>query len=118
MFFQAVPRVLDEKMVTNEQNLVQQSLDSLKASDPAGYLRVVNQANQALNPSGNQATAQGFFYTDKAYGKVLDQVRKELGGKIDFSKESHREAIGRALIKHIRAPGGCDVNTGDSNDCK
>ena len=50
------------------------------------------------------------FSTDAAYAGVLDGVRKDLGRSTDFSKQSDREAIGNALIKHIRQTGGCDVN--------
>jgi len=57
------------------------------------------------------------FSTDKAYAGVLDGVRKDLGRDIDFSKQSDREAIGNALIKHIRQTGGCDVNGKKQSGC-
>jgi hypothetical protein len=42
------------------------------------------------------------------FSKILYEVRKKLGRNIDFSIQSDREAIGNALIEHIRLTGGCD----------
>jgi hypothetical protein len=36
---------------------------------------------------------------------------------IDFSKQGDREAIGNALIQHIRQTGGCDVNGKKQGGC-
>lgn len=109
---------LDSKMVHLEQSLVQKSLDGLRSSDPSLYLMVIDQANQSLNPTGAQAAAQGFFSTDAAFAKIVDKVRNDLGGKIDFANQSHREAIGNALVTYIRETGGCDVTGGRSNGCR
>jgi RHS repeat-associated protein len=100
---------LDPRIVHMEQTKVQGSLDQLKKSDPAAYRKVVEDSNTALNPTGLMRTAATTLDTDKAYMKVLDGVRKDLGRNINFSKQSDREAIGNALIQHIRQTGGCDV---------
>jgi len=47
----------------------------------------------------------------------LAGVRKDLGRNIDFSKQGDREAIGNALIKHVRQTGGCDVNGKKQGGC-
>jgi hypothetical protein len=39
---------------------------------------------------------------DKAYSRFLGGVRKSLGHDIDFANQKDREAIGNALVKHIR----------------
>ena len=41
-----------------------------------------------------------------------------LGRNIDFSKQGDREAIGNALIQHIRKTGGCDVAGDKLQGCK
>jgi hypothetical protein len=98
---------LDARIVNREQTKVQGALDSLKKSDPAGYDKLVKESNAGLNPTaGLRKLAVG---TDKAYLGVLDGVRKSLGRDIDFARQSDREAIGNALIQHIRKTGGCDV---------
>ncbi len=58
------------------------------------------------------------FATDKAYLGVLDGVRKQLGRNIDFARQSDREAIGYALIQHIRKTGECDVAGENLKGCK
>lgn len=68
-----------------------------------------SEINGSLNPSGVEAAAAKLFPTDRAYGQVLDGVRGQLGRNIDFSNQGDREAIGNALINHIRQPGGNDV---------
>jgi len=55
------------------------------------------------------------FSTDKAYSTFLGGVRKSLGHNIDFANQKDREAIGNALVQHIRN-GGCDV-TRDKVTC-
>ena len=92
-----------------EQTKVQDSLDSLKKSDPGAYRTLIDESNAGLNPKGAMRFASTRFETDKAYQGVLDGVRKGLGRDINFSKQSDREAIGNALIDHIRKTGGCDV---------
>ena len=71
-----------------------------------------------LNPTGAMQFASSRFGTDAAYQEVLEGVRKGLGRNIDFTKQSDREAIGNALIKHIREMGGCDVAGHKINGCK
>jgi RHS repeat-associated protein len=44
--------------------------------------------------------------------------RNDLGRNIDFSKQSDREAIGNALINHVRQTGGCDVNGSNQAGCQ
>ena len=74
------------------------------------YSKTITEINGALNPGTPGQFFSTQFSTDKAYAGVLDSVRKDLGRNIDFSKQSDREAIGNALIQHIRQTGGCDVN--------
>jgi hypothetical protein len=85
-------------------------------SGPAAYDKLVKESNAGLNPSENLRKAA--FGTDKAYLGVLDGVRKSLGRDIDFRKQSDREAIGNALIQHIRKTGGCDLAGDKLPGCK
>ncbi len=100
---------LDKRMVNMEQTEVQRLLGNLYNSDPAKYGRVISQINNALNGFVDRLLGK-IFNTDAAYGHVLDKVRNDLKRDIDFSKQSDREAIGNALIQHIREPNGNDVN--------
>ena len=89
---------------------VQSQLDSLQQSNPAAYSKTITDINGALNPGKIGQFFSTRLPTDKAYAGVLDGVRKDLGRNIDFSKQSDREAIGNAVINHVRQTGGCDVN--------
>ena len=100
---------LDARIVGMEQTAVQASLDTLQANSPEAYKSVIAGANALLNPSGTSGAAASFYRTDAAYGRILDGVRKDLGRDIDFANQSDREAIGNAVISHIRRTGGCDV---------
>jgi hypothetical protein len=96
--------------VHNEQSSAQEQLNNLQQSNPAAYSKTITEINGALNPGTVGQVASTIFSTDKAYAGVLAGVRKDLGRNIDFSKQSDREAIGNALINHVRQTGGCDVN--------
>ena len=109
--------VHNEQMVHNEQSVVQGQLDGLKQSNPDAYSQTISQINGALNPGAVGSFASTRFSTDKAYAGVLDGVRKDLGRNIDFSKQGDREAIGNALVNHIRQTGGCDVNGKKQGGC-
>ncbi|HWB85160.1 MAG TPA: RHS repeat-associated core domain-containing protein [Bryobacteraceae bacterium] len=111
---------LDRSMVHREQTAVQKQLDQLKGANPEGYGTAIKEINTLLNDTG--AKTQGLvlggnllFSTDKAYSTFLGGVRKSLGHNIDFANQKDREAIGNALVQHIRN-GGCDV-TRDKVTC-
>jgi RHS repeat-associated protein len=108
---------LDQQLVHNEQSAVQSQLDTLQQSNPAAYRTTISEINAALNPGSVGQFASTQFSTDKAYARVLGRVRRDLGRNIDFSKQSDREAIGNALIDHIRETGGCDVNGKKQSGC-
>jgi RHS repeat-associated protein len=105
---------LDSKMVHLEQNAVQKQLDSLKQTDPTSYGNAVKEINTLSTRTAALAQCPGggiqiVFGTDKAYGQVLADVRKSLGHDIDFANQKDREALGNALVNHVRQSGGCDV---------
>jgi hypothetical protein len=100
---------LDGRLVHMEKTGVQNQIDGLREADPARHEKTIKEINGALNPGLAGQVASSLFATDSAYGAVLDGVREDLGRDIDFSKQSDREAIGNALITHIRQTGGCDV---------
>jgi RHS repeat-associated protein len=108
---------LDQQLVHNEQSSVQGQLDSFQQSDSAGYTKAIGEINGSLNGMVTQGLEQ-LTGTDRAYAGVLAGVRKDLGRDIDFSKQSDREAIGNALIKHVRQTGGCDLNGSKQAGCK
>jgi RHS repeat-associated protein len=111
---------LDRSMVRREQTAVQRQLDQFKGSNPEGYGTAIKEINSLLNGTGakTQALVLGgnlLFSTDKAYSQFLGGVRKSLGHDINFANQKDREAIGNALVQHIRN-GGCDV-TRDKVTC-
>lgn len=52
-----------------------------------------------------------------AYADVLAGVRTSLGRDINFANQGDREAIGNALVQHVRQTGGCDVAGSRANGC-
>jgi RHS repeat-associated protein len=113
---------LDAKMVHLEQTAVQKGLDALRGADAGTYNTAISQINGLLNgKSSLTANALGalgsLVGTDKAYAQVLSGVRKSLGHDINFANQKDREAIGNALVKHVRETGGCDVAGDKANGC-
>jgi primase-polymerase (primpol)-like protein len=108
---------LDQQMVHNEQTSVQGQLVSFQQSDSSGYAKAIKEINGSLNGMVTKGLEQ-LSGTDRAYAGVLAGVRKDLGRNIDFSKQSDREAIGNALINHVRQTGGCDLNGNKQAGCK
>jgi hypothetical protein len=100
---------IDRQLVRREQNAVQAELSALLEADPAVYRQIVSNVNDLLNGRGGSGAGSMVFGTDRAYSRILDQVRSDLRRDIDFEKQSDREAIGNALIDHVRRTGGCDI---------
>jgi RHS repeat-associated protein len=100
---------LDTELVHKEQSAVQGHLDALEASDPVAYKEVVTEANNLLNPQGLETLGANILGSDRAYQAVLNNVRKSLGRNIDFSKQSDREAVGKAVINKLRDLGKCSA---------
>lgn len=115
---------LDAKMVNLEQSAVQEGLDSLQSKDPGAYGTAIKELNGLLNGNSTMAAnslkAIGgvFLPTDKAYAQVLTGVRKSLGHDINFANQKDREAIGLALVQHVRQTGGCDVAGAKASGCR
>ncbi|MEQ1549246.1 MAG: RHS repeat-associated core domain-containing protein [Chakrabartia sp.] len=95
---------LDARMVHAEQTVVQAHLNALGAG---ARNSIVSEVNSLLNPSGATAAAASFYRSDRGYQNILNGVREQVGGKINFGNQSHREAIGNALIKELRSSGAC-----------
>jgi RHS repeat-associated protein len=100
---------LNQRIIHKEQTEVQAQLDSLRAADPAGYETVIGEINTLLNPRGVDLAQSQVYSTDMAYGRILDEVREDLGRDLDFANQGDREAIGNAVAEHVRRTGGCDV---------
>jgi RHS repeat-associated protein len=108
---------LDGQLVHNEQSSVQGQLNNFQQSDPMGYMKAIGEINGSLNSTATKMLEQ-LSGTDRAYAGVLAGVRKDLGRDIDFSKQGDREAIGNALIQHVRQTGGCDLNGSKQAGCQ
>jgi len=108
---------LDARIVHREQTVVQAALDSFASSDSGAYKNLISEANSLLNPKGATQFLGSRFSTDAAYNRILNGVRDTLGRDIDFSKQGDREAIGNAVIDHIRKSGGCDVTGSRIRSC-
>ena len=114
---------LDAKLVNIEQSAVQQSLSTFQSNDPAAYGAAISQLNGLLNGNSTMAAnalgavGGALLSTDGAYGQVLTGVRQSLGHDINFANQSDREAIGNALVQHVRQTGGCDVAGSRAHGC-
>ena len=86
---------LDGYLINLEQTNVQTALNNLRITDPNRYKTVVFEINSLMNPKGISRSLGRFYGSDRAYQKILDQVRSDLGGEIDFSNQAHREALSR-----------------------
>jgi hypothetical protein len=101
---------LDGQIVHKEQTLVQLYLDDLRQNNSEGYDKLIKEVNATLNQTGSFGQfASQIFPTDKAFVTLLDELRKKLGHPIDFANQADREAMGNAIIAHIRITGGCDI---------
>ena len=115
---------LDAKLVHLEQTAVQKGLDGLKRTDATAYGTAIKEVNVLLNSKGGAGLSvlaggsQIIFGTDEAYAQVLGGVRKSLGHDIDFANQKDREAIGNALVNHVRQTNGCDVAGDRINGCR
>ena len=115
---------LDSALVHKEQNQVQSVLDGFKRSNPEGYAAAIEEINALLNPDqrgtsegGLGAIDKAFFGTDKAMDGIIQGVEKSLGHDIDFGNQGDREALGNAVVDHIRKTGGCDITGNKSGGC-
>ena len=96
-------------LVHKEQSQVQSVLDGFKRSNPEGYAAAIEEINALLNPDqrgtsegGLGAIDKAFFGTDKAMDGIIQGVEKSLGHDIDFGNQGDREALGNAVVDHIR----------------
>jgi RHS repeat-associated protein len=78
-----------------EQSLVQKALDKLQGQDPGAYGKLIEEANTNLNSPLMGLAA----FTDPNMAKGLAAAKQQLGGTIDFSKQEHRETLGRAIAE-------------------
>lgn len=108
----------DRDFVHREQTQVQGMLDGYRSSNPRAFSQSIGEVNSYMNSDRFAKDVASFFSTtDSAYLGVVNGVREKLGGRIDFSNQAHREAIGNALIGHIRSTGGCDVTGSHIKSC-
>jgi RHS repeat-associated protein len=105
----ATGRELDHSTVHREQTVVQGELDALKKTSLFLYNHVIADINRVLNPDSVMRFLGSIAETDETYNRILDGVRSDLGRDIDFSIQSDREAIGKAVVDYIREHGGCDI---------
>ena len=91
-------------LIRSEQRAVQASLDTLKAEDPEGYARLIEDVNGTFNPTNRMLIAainrNPFF---RAYEAGLAQVRARHGGAIDFADIEQRVEIGEVVRSLIEA---------------
>jgi hypothetical protein len=91
---------LDARIVSIEQSVVERTLERSRVSR-SGTCDVLPALDALLNDSG-WVSAVHFSPAVRAYGRVLADVRRELGSPIEFARQPHREKIGMALIGALR----------------
>lgn len=104
------PGVNDRAMVRFEQTAVQRALNRFAELDPKGYASEVSYANRVLNSGGSSAAAA--FGFDKNFASGLNSALKQLGGKIDFANQKHREVLGVSIINAVRSSSQLCTSTG------
>lgn len=92
-------RALDNYLIKAEQSGVQAGLDSLSPQLKDSVISDINKSFQfAINNPYLFIGGGG----DGFYVSILKQVQDDLGTKIDFGNQEHREAIGSALTNAER----------------
>ncbi|MBL4806639.1 MAG: hypothetical protein JKY31_05035 [Rhodobacteraceae bacterium] len=90
------------RMIRQEQNAVQEALDTLQQSDPDAFATVIKELGSTLNPTNPMLLAainrNPFF---AAYEASLAVIRTEVGGPVDYSNPAHRLKISTALNRLI-----------------
>ena len=93
---------LDARLVHLEQTNVQNMLDAFQNENPAAYSQLTQDLDNMFNGDTYAARAMAAIYpSDGAYQEVLDQVRSNHSGTIDFLDQSVREEIGLTLIQRL-----------------
>jgi hypothetical protein len=108
---------LDSAIVHREQTQVQKELDVFRKAEPEAYGTAIKEINVLLNPNQRNVAQDTLGVADKAtvgstdaaMDVLLGDVQKSLGHDIDFANQADREALGNALVNHIRETGGCDL---------
>jgi hypothetical protein len=91
---------VDVAMVTLEQQAVQGELNSLGARDFALLRRVTTDVDFLLNSEWIHLMRMSGAAVH-TYVEILRRVRRELGGRIYFAHQKHREAIGLGVIRSL-----------------
>jgi RHS repeat-associated protein len=104
----------DKDFIHFEQSIVQKALDGYAESDPDGYKDLINEINNMLN-SRPVARAAGF--SDPNFAKGLAAAKEQLGGKIDFANQQHREALGQSIADIARSTIKVCVESGIFRSC-
>ncbi|HEV7613654.1 MAG TPA: hypothetical protein VGO37_17370 [Steroidobacteraceae bacterium] len=91
---------VDVAMVTTEQRAVQGELDALGTQDCALLRRMTADVDFLLN-SDWLYLVRNCSAAARTYFEILRRVRYELGGRIYFAHQRHREAIGFGLIQSL-----------------
>jgi hypothetical protein len=87
---------LDERIVSLEQSVVEQSLERARTSQTSAF-EVLPALDALLNHQG-WFSILDISSAVRWYRRVLSEVREELRSPIEFARQAHREKIGLALI--------------------
>jgi uncharacterized membrane protein len=96
-------RTLDEALVWKEQAQLQRYVDAQHAQRPQYWASTLSELNQLLN---ERCVALPFSLWSEGSARltrVLLEVRRHLGARLDFATQAHRICIGHRLIEDIRA---------------
>jgi hypothetical protein len=92
---------LDQRIVSIEQSVVEQSLQSARTSCASALVEVLPALDGLLNHRGWISTLH-FSPAVRWYRRVLAAVCDELRSPIEFARQRHREKIGLALISALQ----------------
>jgi hypothetical protein len=93
---------LDHALVCAEQARLQRYISAHQAQQPRQWESTRRELNGLLNDQYAASFFAPWCEGKRVLSQVLQDVRGNLGAKLDFAVESHRIRIGMKLIEYIR----------------
>ena len=91
---------LDRRLVSGEQKVLQTLLYSCGELNGQSVCRELNALLNERHIAGLSCRA---FAHSRPFSVLLRDLRRELGGALEFADERHRVRIGMGLIHHLRS---------------
>jgi hypothetical protein len=100
---------LDHALVCAEQARLQGYVCAHQAQRPRQWESTRSELNGLLNDQFAASIFARWCEGNRGFARVLMEVRRHLGTKLDFATESHRIRIGMKLIEYVRREGATNA---------